>query len=329
VDLGPHETLLPGTALSVLDVTVHAKGCSNPVTVEGTLWRSTDTWYAEKRGRFAAPPSQAIITLAGASVSSVAIGLDSFSTHAVEGLRHVTGTARVTSLNGKSVVVHDHMLPLIRSDGTTSAVLNAPQWPQAATPLWFAISANLIRPAGFQSCYLDLPQLFPYQSSFEGRESASASAQIALIRVGEHMRSPRVVKSPTGLQDEPEALGAGVVTASVDGKRVAGNSTGGGSTTTSGGVRYLCHRFIRQKVLTGLDSRITPEFNQQANPDCSGTPLFETADVTSDTTRRLFAAGIVGALAATLIIEALFLGETDSAARSGGNQKRPRWRRAR
>ncbi|HTA98161.1 MAG TPA: hypothetical protein VK730_11030 [Solirubrobacteraceae bacterium] len=327
LDLGPRDANLPGTALSVLNVTARAQGCSNPVTLEGTLWRSTDTWYAEKRGRFARPPTQAIITLAGVPVSSFAAGLDSFYTHAVEGVRHVSGIARVTSLNGKSVVVHDHMLRLIHSDGTTSAVLNAPQWPQAATPLWFAISADLMRPAGFQSCYLDLPQLFPYQSSTEGETSASARSQIQLIRIGEHMHSPRALKSPTGLADEPEGLGAGAVTVSVDGKRVADGSIGAGATTTtSGGLRYRCHRFVRQKVLPGLDSRISPEFNQQANPDCSGTPLFEAADVTSDTTRRLFAAGIIGALAATLIVEALFLGETESAAQEGKTRKRSRWR---
>ena len=326
VDLGPHESLLKGTALSVLDVKVHAKGCSNPVLIEGTLWRSTDTWYAEKRSRFSAPPDQAIVTVAGAPVISITVGLDSFSPYAYEGLQHVSGTARVASLNGKPVVIHDRILALIRSRDATSAVLNAPQWPRAATPLWFRVWANLMRPAGFQSCYLALPQLFPYQSSYEGQRSASDRAQIALLRIAEHIRPPvrRAVSTPGGVGDEAEALGAALVTASVDGKRVTGNSIGlSGTETVSGGVRYLCHAFIRHKLpLSNLDARISPEFNEGENPDCSGVPLFESSDVLSDTTRRLFAAGIVGALAATLIIEALFLGETESGA------KRKRWRRA-
>lgn len=330
VDLGPHESLLKGTALSVLDVNVHANGCSNPVLIEGTLWRSTDTWYAEKRSRFSAPPDQAIVTIAGAPVSSIAVGLDSFSTHAYEGLRHVSGTARVTSLNGNPVVVHDRMLALTRYRDATSAVLNAPQWPKAATPLWFTVWTNLIRPAGFQSCYLDLPQLFPYRSSYEGLTNASDRAQMALQKIAEHIHPPtrRAVNMPGGVGDEAEALGAGLVTVSVDGKRVTGSSIGlGGSATASGGVRYLCHAFIRHKLpLSNLDSRISPEFNEGENPDCSGVPLFESAGVISDTTRRLFAAGIVGALATTLIIEALFLGETELNDPSGGKHKR--WRHA-
>lgn len=326
VDVGPRESALSGTALSVLDLNVHADGCVNPVTIEGTLWRSTDTWYAEKAGRFASPPGQAIVTVAGVNVRKLSVGLDSFSySHANNGLeRVVSTTARVTSLNDKPMLVHDRLLPLVRSHGVTSAILNAPQWPQAATPLWFTVTADLMQPAGFQSCYLDLPQLFPYQSSDQGQESASSHAERALYKLSEHLRPPRrrAVSSPSGATDEAEALGAGLTTASVGGRRVASNSLGiGAVATTAGGVRYLCHAFIRKKLpLPNLDSRITPEFDESDNPDCSGTPIFETVDVVSDTTRRLFAAGIVGALAATLIIEALFLGETGSA----GSK---RWRR--
>jgi hypothetical protein len=76
----------------------------------------------------------------------------------------------------------------------------------------------------------------------------------------------------------------------------------------------------------GVEQSLLPLYVKSGDPDCSGAPLFQAVDVTSDTTRRLFFAGIIGALAATIIIEALFLGETDDGDGVGG--ARTRWPRA-
>lgn len=87
--------------------------------------------------------------------------------------------------------------------------------------------------------------------------------------------------------------------------------------------------YIRSKPpVEDLESRISPEFNEAENPNCSGVPLFQAVDVTSDTTRRLFIGGIVGALAATLVLEAMFLGETADSGGGKSSGRRRKWRMA-
>jgi hypothetical protein len=329
VDMGPGTSVLEGIRPSALDLKVRAGGCVNPVTIEGTLWRSTATWVAEWHGRYAAPPTQAIITLAGARVRKFVVGVDSFSTEAPGGIQRTAGTARVTGL-GYTVVVHNDVLPLIRVGDTTSAVLDAKQWGDAATPLGFLITADLIDPAGFDSCYLDLPELYPYAYSSEPQTNAFVRALNGLIDASaRYLRPNRRPKLLGVAGTEQEELGTALVNASVHGRSVGGGSIGVGGTMTTGGVRYLCHSFARNSPsANALDPHISPEFDEAENPDCSGVPLFQAADVTSDTTRRLFAAGIIGALAATLIIEALFLGETESSDASEATAWRRRWRGA-
>ena len=331
IDEGLHEGGSDGTRPSVLDLNVHANGCTNPVTVEGTLLRSTDTWYAERRGRFSAAPQQAMITLTGARVRRLVVGVEEGTSAR---LLPTIGTVRMLSLAGKPVVVHNHLLPLVRRGDTTTAILNAPQWAQAMTPLGFVITADLIRPAGLDSCYLDIPQLF---DNFEPGTGVSMfrRAETALEHISEHVPKLAQAQTVRVSEFEPppatdgEDIGAAEVDASVSGRFAVQGTLGSGGAITAAGVRYLCHSYVAHKPpVTGLDARIAPEFTEpSANPNCSGVPLFQTVYVVSDTTRRLFAAGIIGALAATLIIEALFLGETEPSEGSAASAGRRRWRK--
>jgi hypothetical protein len=300
IDLGANEEPLPETVLSVLDLQVTANGCSNPVVIEGTLSRPVGTWPGGKNGRLAYPPSRAIVTFAGAHVDSLTVGLSSLTR---------SGEAK-------------DMLPLVRLGDTATAVLDTPRWSDRATSLWFTITANLERSNGFDSCYMDLPQLFPYQLSANGEDRASAQAAGSLEHVAQDTPEPPRRANTLHQSMVETGLGAGSVTATVAGRRAVDSSIGlSGSATASGGVHYLCRAFVSHRAPA---SGITPEYDERETPDCSGVPMFDAVDLFSDTTRQLFAAGIIGALGASLIIEAIFMGETDPEARP----KRPRWRRA-
>lgn len=334
IDAGPHGTLLGGTAPSILDITVTAAGCTNPATIEGTLLRSTDTWYAETHGVDSHPPNQAMLAITGARVESVSIGLDSIDINGPQGLRHVKdGTARITALNDRPVVIHDQQLPLVRLGGTTAAILDAYEWPTAMTPLWFTIKANIVTPGGYDKCYLGLPELFPDRSSMEPN-TPWIPMENHRTRIAEHAPNlwphnwPQEEFGPPLAPDE--GLGAAVVVGSVRGRRVDAGSVGlGGSVTSEGGVRYLCHSFLTNRSILAklkLDSRISPEFDQGSNPDCSGTPTFTATNATTGSTARIFAAGIIGGLATTLVIEALFLGTTQNDGGGLAATRSRRWR---
>jgi hypothetical protein len=291
---------------AALYLTIHASGCTNPVTLEGQLIRSPGSWITERWGE-SAPPQQAIVTFAGARVREFAIGLD-----AIPGGKLITATGQTDAENDPVdvVQVHNKSLPLIHTGNTTTAVLDARQWPQARTPLGFVIKADLMSSAGFHSCYIALPELFETGSNSDHRAfyHAAEAFEYATQHVTALAHPPHEVE-PAGVG--PEEIGAAQIRLMVDGRSVAPGSIGEGGEQTSTGVRYVCHtRPGTPRPVPGIDQSISPEPQETGNPDCSGTPLFQAVDVSSDTTRRLFFAGIIGALAATLIVEALFLGET-------------------
>jgi len=313
-DIGLSERGPSGIRASVLDLTVHASGCKNPATITGSMIRSTNTWFAERNSQSAASPQRAMITLAGARVRGFQVGLEG---EPAGSQRLESGTVRMLGLRGGSVTVHRELLPLVRSGDATTALFIAHGWQEAMSPLDFVIYADLIHPAGFNSCYVSLPEIFPFSTGTE--KDAIGRAESAQLTLNEH------ISPPIG----SERLGAGVVDVSVATRIVSPNTVREGGRLTPSGVRYLCHSFIRAKPpVEDLDSRISPEFNEAENPNCSGVPLFQAVDVTSDTTRRLFIAGIVGALAATLILEALFFGETDDTGRGASSGPRRKWRAA-
>lgn len=308
------------TAPDVVDLRTRLKGCHNPATIEGTLLISTNTWYVSKaigsRG-----PDQMMLAIKGARVRSVVMGLEGFG----PSYKHpIVGRGSIEGLFGKKLVVHNSTLPLQRVGQTSVAVLDSPQWPRAATPVHFSISADIVRSAGFDSCYVVTPQLY---SSVVGRYrvSAFADASEAIERISKKLGplmpedEPPLYqlengKTETGPTVKPIELGAAEALVHVSGYEVDLGTAGPGGEATGEGLRYLCHSAIeRPPPVRGLDSRISPDFtNEATNPTCAAAPRFVKAQQLSDSTRRLFAAGITGALGATLIVEAMFLGETES-----------------
>jgi hypothetical protein len=106
---------------------------------------------------------------------------------------------------------------------------------------------------------------------------------------------------------------------------VVSGTIGEGGQAEGAGVRYRCHELHGDADHPpGVEQSLLPLYVIHGNPNCSGAPLFQAVDVASDTQRRIFFAGIIGAIAATLMIEALFLGETEAA---DGGAKSQRWRR--
>lgn len=295
-----------GTYGSIAYLQVSASECRDPATVYGTLIRSPATRAAELEGRHrgTSPPKQALVTIYGARVKSFVIGLSSPPLFAT----FVTHTGELGTFDEAGVLtVHNTSLPLIRRNGATTAILNAPAWPATNAVLHFVAKVDLVRPAGFHSCYLDLPQLLSFEEDNEQR----AYERAATISRDISDRVPRLADME--FPDE-EDIEAGDVRATVTGRILEPSTIGDGEAIASG-VRYRCQNTARRAVPRELDPAVARPFVEPRKPDCSGTPLFQAVDATSDTTRRLFAAGILGALGATVIVETLFVAETEGRTR--------------
>jgi hypothetical protein len=293
--------------LIYLDVT--AKECRNPAKVEGTLVRSQATQAAELAASGGRPPEQAMVTFYGARVRSVKLGLSSPPLFAT----FVNDTGELGTFdNAGIVVVHNQQLPLIHQNGATTAILNARQWPATNAYLHFVAEVDLVRPASFDSCYLDLPHLL----SFEGDDGPTSPYGRA-AEGGLHVA--RRIPHLTNLEfpDFEESIGAGDVRGNMAG-RIVDQSTIGKGELAGTGVRFRCRYRTKQPVPAGLDPKLARPFIEPLPPNCSGTPRFQAVDLTSDTTRRLSLGGILGALALTLIVETLFIAEIDRSARAHG-----------
>ncbi len=289
----------------VLYLTVTANGCKNPVLLDGRYVISTNLWYGVEKREKQALPEQAAVTLYGARVSHAEIGLSSETNRA----SLVNEPTKIVGLAGKPVTVFDHPLPLIRHDLDTTAVLVATAWPQAKTALHFRIWADLIHRTGFNSCYLTLPEVL---------DSEAGQSVEAVMAASEESQLPQLLPGRTwvgGIE-----LGAADVQAGVANRIVVPSTLGTGGYGTPQGVRYVCHKEVPQRALPYLDQRDTPDL-QPPMATCGGSPLFQAVNVNSEITTRVFAGGITGALAATLIMEALFLGETRSTGSRRGDQR--------
>ncbi len=300
------------TFASVLYLYVVANECRNPVVVNGTLVRSQATQDTELTSPGSSPPEQALVTMSGVPVRQLTMGLSSPPLYPL----FVTGTGRLTSFDSDGLIsAHNRMLPLIREGGSTTAVLNAPQWPITNAALHFVAEADLVRPAGFHSCYLSLPQLLSVEDG-EGHAAYDRATAVGL-RVAQRVPHLTTKEFP----DFTENIGAYEVRANVTGRVVVQSSIGRGGENTGSGVRYLCHDEVRRALPANLDPEIARPFIEPEKPDCSGAPLFQAADVVSDTTRRLFIGAILGAIAATLLIEALLSFGTATARSIAGREK--------
>lgn len=254
------------------------------------------------------------------------------------------GTQRTT--------VHNYLSPILTKKdarpneepdvpGTANdAVLLSPDWPSVRGPLHFIIEANLVHSAGFNRCYLDLPELF---ATFGDEAEDNTTA------IGEATRFDPLPSIPTESHngiEEPESIfdnalggepynndiGQAEVSVKMTGDVVVDSTVGNGGIVTPNGITYECHTYNSNKPPPNLDPNMfegegpsnPTSYEDHLNANCAATPIFETPDVNADVTRRLFTAGIVGALAATLIIEALFLGETPDTPTRGLARRRLR-----
>jgi hypothetical protein len=292
VGLNNRESTTPG---EVLEVHIQTHGCTNPAIIEGILARPQSTWNAEireaRRGNVGAVPTQAAVVLRG-RLDSAKIELSASESSSGERVLH---NQRLSSL----VIGHGAYAAY------AGAVLTAPQWSLVEGGLRFVLSANLVFPLSFHRCYVDVPALI--EPGGINIESTGAFAQ------AQEFLQKRDVYSdayPPGSE-----VTAAELTVSVAGEVVTSGSVGTGGSTTTEGIRYACKPFPTKKLPSrdafSGDIPQTIEFDGDANATCGGVPIFETPGVAADVTRRLFAAGILGALAATLIVEALFLGETE------------------
>jgi hypothetical protein len=315
---------------SVLKLAIHASGCSNPVTVEGRLDRSERDWTYDEHvvgiDTNGPLPSQASVVLVGARLrtANIAIGAPMPSTEAgdIFGETPIHGTATVEDFGlGRRVTVHNSLSRVAverrSSQRVSVALLTSPEWSEVKTPLLFVLKADLVFPLGFHRCYLDLPELFSYE------EELSSGYRSAYGQAMEFADPLAVGQSPlgklTGLSKGLSVtdVDAAEVSVSLAARVAAVSSVGDGGSITPTGLRYECHTFFEDKPPPNLEPNMfTNEgtgpstYEEHTNPNCAGEPIFEVPGVAADITRRIFLAGILGALAATLIVEALFLGET-------------------
>jgi hypothetical protein len=304
---------------STLHLVIHSAGCSNPATIEGYLERPERSWNLDRawveRYPDAKETTEAYISLAGASLSGGDAGLAGgdgpvgvFEASVVSGNGTILQTypLKLTEVHNRlALFLHPARPPGYPPVG--GVALSAPQWPSARTALHFFLEADLIRPRGFRSCYVDVPALFGSGGGVSNKsllEAAGLTQQRAIEQPGGPHGTyipgygADVVSETPGIPDVDEVAKA-EVSVYVSGHVVDGSSVGSGATSIPNGVYYTCAS-VRAKP-----PAVT-------SPTCAGTPVFEVPGRGSEITRRLFLAGIVGAMGVTLIIEALFLGETAS-----------------
>jgi hypothetical protein len=304
---------------STLHLVIHSAGCHNPATIEGYLERPERSWDLDRawveKYPGAKATTEAEISLAGASLSGADAGLAGgedpvgvFEESMVSGTGTLLQTRPIRSIvvhNRLSLYLHQAQPPGYPPVG--GIALSAPQWPSAHTALHFFLEATLIRPRGFNSCYVDVPALFGSGGGVSDKsllEAYGFTQQRALEQPGgphgTYIRGygADVLGEVPGIPDVDEVAKA-EISVYVGGHVVDGSSVGSGATSIPNGVYYTCAS-VRAKA-----PAVT-------SPTCAGSPVFEVPGRGSDITRRLFLAGIIGAIGVTLIIEALFLGETAS-----------------
>jgi hypothetical protein len=274
------------------------------VTVEGYLDRPESSWELDKR--FGIPrhgikgPTHAEVVLAGADIESVDAGF--------AGGEDIQGAFEASEISSNGYVptgpteslVHNRLvryLGLAKSPKHPlgAALLIAPQWPKVRAPLHFTFTADMVHPFGFHRCYVDVPALFGSGGGIDNGSLHEAEEFTMTSDTAGEEPSPGITQIP-GFPNVREVIRA-EVSVLVAGHVVDGASLGSGATTIPNGAHYAC----------GTEGIRSPA---QTNETCAGDPVFEVQGTDYEITRRLFAAGIFGAIAATIIIEGLFIAKT-------------------
>jgi hypothetical protein len=335
-DVGPDP--LPEPPGSILKLAIYASGCRNPVTIEGRLDRPERAWiydeHIEAIEQDGPPPlpSQASVVLVGTPLrtADVMTGTltEGLGEKSILGETPVRGFATVENpILGRRVTVHNYLSRVVvdpQSGAHISGVfLTSREWAETRAPLLFVLKADLVFPMGFHRCYLDLPELI-------GREDASA--YLRAINFADPLapgQSPLGKLTGKGKGPSVSDVAAAEVSVSIAAHVAITSSIGSGGNQIPSGLRYECHTFFNNKLPPNIEPNMFTNhgtapstYREQTNPNCAGEPVFEIPGVATEITRRIFFAGILGALAATLIIEALFIGETAPAQPRRKHRKR-------
>lgn len=263
---------------ALLSMSVVANGCSNPALISGYVGLPPQIWKQPR----SAWPRQAEVTLVGARVRRARLGFPG-----------VRATQFSTSPRVVNVVVR-HRNATTEHRTVTTAGLVAPT-ALTATSLKFNIWADLVHDSGYRSCYVSVPSVLPGASrDFEGQVLSGD-------QWFEHLRARD--GSVTYLQTADVGV-------SVRDLVAVPSTLGPGGYASQNGATYECTE--RSSKFGGRFLELALGSSTLPSATCGGAPLFQPVNVASDSSRRFFIGGILGALAATLVIESLFLAETDS-----------------
>jgi hypothetical protein len=312
---------------------------------EQSLFKYKKAMHEHERAGAYTVPSQAVVVLSGARLGQASIGLGvsrSFGAVPSPGTPNV-GSFEEPLINGRDVIERDRSTafearrevhPLDNGQSgvvrapktgppTAGAVLTAPNWRLARAPLHFILKADLVYPLGYHRCYVDVPEfLSPAFATSERSDTEEQTFERAwgyADGLGGFRPALAVRARQPDLGLSQDEVVAGTVSASMAGHIVAVNTIGNSGQAVGPRVRYACQSYVKVEPPPNVEANA---FEKPVNPNCADTPVFEAPGVGADVTRRIFAAGILGALAATLIVEALFLGETEP---SGGSRYRTLW----
>jgi hypothetical protein len=330
------------TGPAVLELNITSNGCTNPAQIEGTLRRSQHAWAPSPTDSNEDLPNAAAVVLVGTQIRRAQIGLGNApddsaqdepeqspyssvhdytifgnppdntahpepvqspdtSTHGHPTINfrlgpeyHITVRSTATPLTGGSA--HG-------SDGASTAAwsaiaLHAPRWLTVKGTLRFKLAVALVHPTGYHKCYLDIPQIV--QSNLQ-------SENYALHEAVNH--ALHAISGGTATETYPgiDETQVGKINASVRGHLPVLSTIAADGKPSATGVYYQCHRPTRETgPETSEEEANAPTLTSALNLDCADEPLFETPGTTSDITRRIFFAGILGALGLTLLIDALF-----------------------
>lgn len=322
------DTNSPTAFRGELELAIEANGCTNPAIIEGVFTYSERDGTGPRSAKLPKGlPSTAVVALGGAHLVWAQIALGNGNGVEADGeaagpfLQPPFRTTQTFVIERN--VFHRHTIrghsystaPLaavIDQRSTLGTLIRYPagaiafhsrQWAATQAPLHFRLVADLVQTASYHRCYVAVPEVLALNRN-EGYGAAQAVA-IRLFGVRHNASQLHL-----GAREFAPIYG-GVFAASVDvtvsGRIPVSDSVGPDGKATSVGVHYGC-RF--PKVPREIGEQPIVLDGETANSNCSATPLFEAQGVDADVSRRLFLGGLIGGLAATLIIESLFIGET-------------------
>jgi hypothetical protein len=299
---------------SILYLNITASSCRNPAILEGTLVRPGITTAGERYGSGgASPPKQALVTIFGSLVKAFAIGLTAPG-GPIYTMRH--GRPIIWNPRPKARAFPVQSLPLVREDGATTAVLDAPRWPDSdSSDLIFRANVDLVRANGFGSCYIALPEVL-HDEEVEQDETPYERAWELNLRASQRI-------PPLTEREWPDAedIGAAEIRVSVTGSVVESSSVSrDGKVAPDGSVRYTCYPNdgkVKQKpdLEQGTQRLLEPE-----EPNCASAPVFQAVNAVGGSNLHIIIAGILGALAVSILYETSFLAETGQTKSVKGNK---------